>query len=430
MRILVVGSGGREHALAWKLAQCSRVKKVFVAPGNGGVGEVAECLPLAADKTVELADFTASSNIDLTVVGPENPLVYGIVDYFRERKLPIFGPTKAAARLEGSKAFSKQLMQEAGVPTAAFETFTDVAAAEAYLKSAPVPIVVKADGLAAGKGAVVAHSREEALAALHSMLRDRVFGEAGGRVVIEDYLEGEEVSVLGILDGDHALLLEPSQDHKRAFDGDQGPNTGGMGAICPVPRVDPALLAQIRTQIFEPVLRRMRMQGTPFQGILYAGLMLTPEGPKVLEFNVRFGDPETQTILPRLKNDFADLLMGAVEGRLNRFKLEWDPRAAACVVLASEGYPGKYDLGREITGLRDAADLPNAVVFHAGTRREGNRVLTSGGRVLNVVGLGDTLEAAVHRAYEAAEKIQFHGKQFRTDIGARALKCKPCAQRS
>lgn len=421
MRVLVIGSGGRGHALVWKLAQSGRVKKIFAAPGNPGIAEVAECLPLTADKTVELADFAAASKIDLTVVGPENPLVHGIVDYFRQRKLPIFGPTKAAARLEGSKAFAKEIMVKAGVPTAASRTFTGLEEAAAYVKTAPVPVVVKADGLAAGKGVVVAQTREEALAALNGMLKDRIFGDAGGRVVIEEYLEGEEVSVLGIVDGTHCLLLEPSQDHKRAFDGDQGPNTGGMGAYCPVPMVNGALLAQIRTKVFEPVVQEMSRQGTPFQGILYAGLMLTHEGPKVLEFNVRFGDPETQAILPRLKTDFAEVLLKTVEGQLGSTLLEWDSRSAACVVLTSAGYPGKYDLGREITGLRDAADVPNTVVFHAGTQREGNRILTSGGRVLNVVSLGDTLESAVHRAYEAAEKIQFQGKQFRKDIGGRAL---------
>ncbi len=422
MRILVIGSGGREHALVWKLAQSGRVKKIFAAPGNPGIAEIAECLPLTADKTVELADFAAASKIDLTVVGPENPLVHGIVDYFRQRKLPIFGPAKAAARLEGSKLFAKEIMQKAGVPTARFQKVSDLQDGLAALEQWGAPVVIKADGLAAGKGVVVARTKEEAAQALTGMLREKSFGEAGSQVVLEEYLEGEEVSVLGILDGEQAVLLEPSQDHKRAFDGDQGPNTGGMGAYCPVPMVSAELTRRIQSKVFDSVVREMNRQGTPFQGILYAGLMLTSEGPKVLEFNGRFGDPETQAILPRLKSDFAELLLKAVEGKLKGTALEWDSRSAACVVLASEGYPGKYDLGREITGLDSAADLPETVLFHAGTRREGSRMLTAGGRVLNVVGLGTTLEAAVHRAYEAAEKIQFQGKQFRKDIGARALK--------
>ena len=295
--------------------------------------------------------------------------------------------------------------------------------AAAYLKTAPVPVVVKADGLAAGKGVVVAQTREEGLAALTSMLKDRLFGEAGGRVVIEEFLEGEEVSLLAVVDGARFHLLEPAQDHKRAFDGDQGPNTGGMGAYSPVPKVTPKLLSEIRDRVFKPMVAEMDRQGTPFQGVLYAGLMLTRQGPKVLEFNVRFGDPETQAVLPRLKSDLAELLLASAEGRLSHVSPVWDSRAAVCVVLASAGYPGKYDVGREITGLADAAEISGAYVFHAGTRREGNKVLTSGGRVLNVVGMADTLEAAAEKAYEAAGKIQFHGKQFRRDIAARALKC-------
>ncbi len=425
MRVLVIGSGGREHALVWKLAKSPLVKKVFAAPGNAGIAEIAECLPLTADKTVELADFAAASKIDLTVVGPETPLVHGIVDYFQQRKLPIFGPSKAAARLEGSKAFAKEIMVKAGVPTAGSRTFTGLEEAAAYVQTAPAPIVVKADGLAAGKGVVVASTREEALAALNGMLKDRLFGDAGGRVVIEEFLEGEEISVLAIVDGARAVLLEPSQDHKRAFDGDQGPNTGGMGAYCPVPRVTPLLMSEIRDRIIQPVVAELAKQGTPFQGVLYAGLMLTKYGPKVLEFNVRFGDPETQAILPRLKTDLVQVMKAAVEGRLESVNLAWTSQAAACVVLASAGYPGKYDIGREITGLAEAAEIPGALVFHAGTQKENGRVLTSGGRVLNVVGLGATLEAAVETAYQAADKIQFHGKQMRRDIGARALAARP-----
>jgi phosphoribosylamine--glycine ligase len=421
MKVLVVGAGGREHALVWKLSQSPLIKKIFAAPGNAGMTRLAECLPIAADKTVELADFAVSNGIDLTVVGPEGPLVHGIVDYFKERRLTIFGPTKAAARLEGSKAFAKQMMEKYGLPTARFNLFTDLKEALAHLEKCSIPVVVKADGLAAGKGAIVAQTREEAIHALTSMLKEKLFGEAGSKVVIEEFLEGEEVSVLAVVDGTNLVLLEPSQDHKRALDGDQGPNTGGMGAYSPVPMVTPRMMGQIRGKVFEPMVRGMAEQGTPFHGILNAGLMLTADGPKVLEFNVRFGDPETQALLPRLKSDLAELLLAAAQGNLQGVRPVWDSRAAACVVLASQGYPGKYDMGREITGLKEIEDLPETLLFHAGTKHEGDHWLTVGGRVFSCVGLGDTLEQALERAYAAAEKIKFEGKHFRKDIGARAL---------
>ena len=422
MKILVIGAGGREHALVWKLSQSPLVKKIFAAPGNSGMARLVENIPIPVHKTVELADFADSNGIDLTVVGPEGPLVHGIVDYFHERRLTIFGPTKGAARLEGSKAFSKQLMEKCGVPTARFGIFSDLKEALAHLEKCSIPVVVKADGLAAGKGAMVAQTREEAIYALTSMLKEKTFGEAGSRVVIEEYLSGEEVSVLAVVDGNHLILLQPAQDHKRVLDGDQGPNTGGMGAYSPVPMVTLRMMEQIKEKIFEPVVRGIAEQGSPFQGILYAGLMLTAEGPKVLEFNVRFGDPETQALLPRLKSDLVELLLAAAQGRLQEVRPVWDNRVAACVVLASQGYPGKYDMGREITGLQAVEDLPETLLFHAGTKYEANRWLTVGGRVFSAVGLGDTLEAALERAYVAAEKIQFEGKHFRRDIGARALK--------
>ncbi len=422
MKVLVIGSGGREHAMVWKLIKSTRVKKVFAAPGNGGISELAECLPLGVEKVVDLADFAASSPIDLTVVGPEVPLVHGMVDYFRQRKLPIFGPTKAASRLEGSKIFAKQLMQRYNVPTARFQIFQDLSEALNQLKNSPMPVVVKADGLAGGKGAIVAESREEAIQAVTGMLREHLLGEAGNQVIIEECLQGEEVSVLALVDGSNFILLEPSQDHKRALDGDQGPNTGGMGAYSPVPMASPDLLEEIRSKIFEPIVVGMANEGCPFQGILYAGLMLTAQGPKVLEFNVRFGDPEAQAILPRLKTDFFELLLASMEGRLGEVQLTWDPRACACLVLASQGYPGKYDLGREITGVKEAAELPDTLIFHAGTKREGSRLLTTGGRVLNVAALGETLEEALKKVYQAADRIQFEGRQFRRDIGARALR--------
>ncbi len=422
MRILVIGSGGREHALVWKLAQSPLVKKIFVAPGNAGMDDLAESLPLAVDKSVELADFAQTSRIDLTIVGPESPLVFGIADYFKSRGLKIFGPSKAAARLEGSKAFAKTIMEKVGVPTARFRVFKELKEALEYLEKAPIPIVVKADGLAAGKGVVVAQTREEAAAAVTGILNSRIFGDAGVRVVIEECLFGEEVSILAVADGVRCVLLEPSQDHKRAFDGDQGPNTGGMGAYSPVPMLDSQGIEQVRARIFEPILKGMAQEGAPFAGILYAGLMLTSEGPKVLEFNVRFGDPEAQAVLPRLKTDLLGLFLAAMKGEVDQVPILWDKRACACVVLASSGYPGKYDVGRTITGLDKVKDLPDTWVFHAGTRKKGSRVVTAGGRILNVVGLGDTLEAALGRAYQAADQIQFEGRQFRRDIGAHALK--------
>ncbi len=421
MRVLVIGSGGREHALVWKLSQSPLVKKIFVAPGNAGMDDLAESLPLAVDKSVELADFAQSSRIDLTIVGPESPLVFGIVDYFKSRGLKIFGPSKAAARLEGSKGFAKSIMEKYGVPTARFRVFREMKEALGYIQKAPVPIVVKADGLAAGKGVVVAKEREEAARAVTGVLADRIFGEAGSQVVIEECLSGEEVSILAIADGVHCVLLESSQDHKRVFDADQGPNTGGMGAYSPVPMLDSQGIEQVRKKIFEPVLQGMAQEGTPFTGVLYAGLILTSEGPKVLEFNVRFGDPETQTVLPRLKTDLLELTLAAMKGEVDKVPLVWEPKACACVVLASAGYPGKYDVGRTIAGLDKLKDLPDTWVFHAGTRRQGTRVVTAGGRILNVVGLGNTLEAALAKAYQAVDQIQFEGKQFRRDIGAHAL---------
>ena len=424
MRILVIGSGGREHALAWKLSQSPAVEKIFMAPGNGGSSQVAESIPLGPDKIKELADFAQTSNMDLTVVGPEAPLVHGLVDYFKSRNLKVFGPTKAAARLEGSKAFAKEIMQKYKVPTAVSRTFRDKEEAVRYLEKSPLPVVVKADGLAGGKGVVVAKTREEAMEAANRFLGGGVFGEAYDQVVIEEFLQGQELSILALVDGTHFTLLAPSQDHKRALGGDKGPNTGGMGAYSPVPLADAKLIEQVCRTIFEPVIRGMCAQGTPFQGVLYAGLMLTPQGPKVLEFNVRFGDPETQAILPRLKSDLAQLLMNCVEGRLDKTTLQWDARHCACVVMASGGYPEKYDIGRPITGLEKVSTQPGTLLFHAGTKQENGRLITWGGRVLNVVGLGDTLEAALEKAYAAVDQIQFEGKFYRRDIGAQALKQK------
>ena len=424
MRILVIGAGGREHALVWKLAKSPLVTKIFAAPGNAGMASMAEPIPLKADQIVDLANFAVDSKVDLTVVGPELPLLKGIVDHFRQKGLAIFGPTAAAAQLEGSKVFSKERMLRYGVPTAAAKIFSRYDLAVDYLKTVPVPVVVKADGLAAGKGVIVAASREEALRAVESIMQNRIFGEAGASVVIEECLQGEEVSVLAVVDGVHCALLPSAQDHKRAYDNDEGPNTGGMGAYSPVPAVSDALMEQIRTTVFEPMISGMNRDATPFTGILYAGIMLTAQGPKVLEFNTRFGDPEAQALLPRLKTDLVEIILAAIDGKINQISIEWDSRPAACVVLTSKGYPGTYEMGRPIQGLSDAHDCPDAWVFHAGTSREGGKYFTSGGRVLNVVGMGATLEAAIEKAYEAADKIQYEGKQFRRDIGARALKRK------
>lgn len=431
MRILVVGSGAREHALVWKLSQSEQVTKIFAAPGNPGMNHLAESLPLEADKVLDLAGFADSAKIDLTVVGPESPLVGGIVDTFKSRKLPIFGPTQEAARLEGSKVFAKSLMERYHIPTARAAVFKKSKEALKSLEKWKGPVVVKADGLAAGKGVIVAQTKEEAAEAVHKILDEKVFGEAGSQILIEECLSGEEVSVLALVDGKNFLLLVPSQDHKRAFDNDQGPNTGGMGAYSPVPMVDGVLLEEIGRTIFQPIVQGMYKEDTPFTGILYAGLMLTAQGPRVLEFNVRLGDPEAQAILPRLKSDLSQLMLAAAEGRLDSAKpVAWDPRSCACVVLASKGYPSKYDIGREITGLNQAAELPDTLVFQAGTSLEGGRLLTRGGRVLSIVALGENLKRALEKAYQAVDLVQFEGKQFRRDIGAHALRYRAMGARS
>ncbi|NTV29672.1 MAG: phosphoribosylamine--glycine ligase [Candidatus Omnitrophica bacterium] len=419
MNILVVGSGGREHALCWKIRQSPRVKKLYCAPGNGGIESIAECVDIKAYDIVALADFAHAHAIDLTVVGPEVPLVEGIVDLFEEEELKIFGPTKAAARLEGSKVFAKSFMKRWEIPTARYAAFTDLSAAIAGLKNFTMPVVVKADGLAAGKGVIIAQTSASAEAALNSIMADRVFKEAGKRVVIEEFLTGEEASVLVVSDGKDFVLLESSQDHKRVFDNDEGPNTGGMGAYSPAPVVTPDLLKEIAATIIRPVLDGMADEEAPFRGILYCGIMVTPEGPKVLEFNTRFGDPETQAVLPRLKSDIVELMLAATEGRLKDFSLKWDSRACVCVVLAAGGYPGEFATGQQILGL---SDVPaEAMVFHAGTRKEGGKILTAGGRVLGVTALGAGIEEAISKVYAAAGQVVFEGRHCRQDIGRKAL---------
>lgn len=428
MKILVVGQGGREHVLVWKLAQSPSVTQVFCAPGNAGTALDGTNVDIASDDAERLVRFAATEQIDLTVVGPEAPLVAGVVDQFEAAGLRVFGPSAKAAELEGSKVFAKQLMRLANVPTADFRVFEDVESARDYLEQrSEQKLVVKADGLAAGKGVVVCANKAEALDAVKLILEDKAFGAAGERIVIEECLEGQEASILAIVDGNTILPLEPSQDHKAAFDGDQGPNTGGMGAYSPTPLITADLMDEIVEKILVPSVHTMKKQGRRFRGVLYAGLMITPQGPKVLEFNVRFGDPEAQPVLMRLKSDLAEVLSAAADGRLHEIpSFEWDPRPAVCVVMASAGYPGPYEKGHPIRGLDAAAELakPNGgadvKVFHAGTTRHGDQIVTDGGRVLGVTALGDTIPAAKLRAYQAVKLIRWDGAWCRKDISDKA----------
>ncbi len=419
MKILVIGSGGREHALVWKLHQSPKVEKIYCAPGNGGMADLAECVEIKADDILALADFAKDKGVDLTVVGPEVPLVAGIVDLFEEDGLKIFGPSKAAARLEGSKVYAKNFMKRWDIPTARYAAFTDAAAALEYLQDHSYPLVVKAAGLAAGKGVIICQDFFEAEDAVSKIMTDKIFKEAGNSLVIEEFLVGEEASILAVCDGKDFLLLDSSQDHKRIFDNDEGPNTGGMGAYSPAPVVTMGLAEEIERTVIRPVVEGMADEEAPFKGILYAGIMVTKDGPKVLEFNVRFGDPETQAVLPRLKTDLVDVMLASADGQLKGMKLEWDTRACVCVVLAAGGYPGEYVTGKPISGLDQ--DFETGVVFHAGTKRQGDKILTSGGRVLGVTALGNGINEAIDKAYVAVGKISFEGCQFRKDIGKRAL---------
>lgn len=421
MKVLVVGSGGREHAMAWKLAQSPKVQVVYVAPGNGGTAldKRLQNVPLTDPET--LAAFAEREGVHFTVVGPEAPLAAGIVDIFRAKGLRIFGPTQAAAQLESSKDFAKAFMQRHGIPTAAYQTFNDAAAAHAYIDAQGAPIVIKADGLAAGKGVVVAATLEEAHGAVDMMLADNRLGDAGARVVIEEFLEGEEASFIVLVDGKNVLALATSQDHKRLLDHDAGPNTGGMGAYSPAPVVTPALHARALREIIMPTVRGMEKDGIVYTGFLYAGLMIDAEGNlKTLEFNCRMGDPETQPILTRLKTDLVDVMEHAVDGKLDEIELDWDRRTALGVVMAAYGYPDAPRKGDAITGI--PAETDDSVTFHAGTTLKDGTLLTTGGRVLCVVGLADTVKAAQRVTYGVAEKIHFDGMQYRTDIGYRALK--------
>lgn len=421
MKILVVGSGGREHALAWKLAQSKRIHRVMAAPGNGGTALDSHIENIAISDPDQLADFAQTEGVGLTVVGPEAPLAAGIVDKFRARGLKIFGPTQQAAQLESSKDFAKAFMQRHGIPTAAYQTFSDAAAARRYIDEQGAPIVIKADGLAAGKGVVVAMSLEEAHGAIDMMLSDNRFGDAGARVVIEEFLEGEEASFIVMVDGKNILALATSQDHKRLLDNDEGPNTGGMGAYSPAPIVTPQLHARVMREIIQPTVQGMAKDGIPYTGFLYAGLMIDAQGnPKTLEFNCRMGDPETQPIMARLKTDLVSVMEHAVNGTLDQVELDWDRRTALGVVMAAGGYPDAPKKGDLISGI--PAETADSVTFHAGTTLENGELKTSGGRVLCVVGLGDSVRVAQKNAYDAVDQIRFDGMQFRRDIGWRALK--------
>ncbi len=428
MKVLVVGSGGREHALAWKLGQSPQVTEVFCAPGNAGTATEATNVELDATDSEGIVAFAKNHHMDLTVVGPEAPLVAGVVDALEAAGLRAFGPTAAAAELEGSKVFCKNLLHTADIPTADYRTFRRGEDALRYIKdrypdaNEPVPVVVKADGLAAGKGVIVCETRGEALQAIDRIAGQKEFGEAGNELIIEERLTGQEASVLAITDGETIISLPAAQDHKPAFDGDNGPNTGGMGAYCPTPIVDEAMFEKIEADVLVPVVHAMKRARRPFKGVLYAGLMLTAAGPKVLEFNVRFGDPECQPLLMRLQSDLFEVLVAAADGRLAEIEtLQWDPRPSICVVMASEGYPGSYEQGRQITGLAAAGDIEDVKVFHAGTRLVDDQVVTAGGRVLGVTAIGNSISAAKLKAYTAVQKIRWPGAWCRKDISDKAL---------
>ena len=422
MKILVVGGGGREHALCWKLAQSPKVEKIFCAPGNPGISTIAQCVNIKDDDIEALCDFAEDNKIDLVVPGPELPLVLGISDMCKERGIAVFGPSRYAAQLEGSKTFAREFMQRHNIPSAEFAAFTDMEQALDHIRTVPLPTVVKADGLAAGKGVAVCDNRDDAAAFVRELMQDKKFGASGARVLIEECLGGEEASILAIADGKTFTLLTPAQDHKRAYDEDKGPNTGGMGAYSPVSIVDQEMLDEISASIFQPVLDGMNEEGCPFVGVIYAGLMITYKGPHVLEFNVRFGDPEAQVVLPLINGDLSEICMAAARGELATVDVPPADKAALCVVMAAGGYPESYVKGKVIFGLKPASEVEGVVVFHAGTAfNERKEIVTHGGRVLGVTAIGDNLPAAQHRAYEAVSRIQWEGVMLRKDIGKREL---------
>ena len=421
MKVLVVGGGGREHALVWKIAQSPKVTKIYCAPGNAGISEQATTVPMRANDLKGLLEFALKEKIDLTVVGPEDPLTQGIVDLFESKGLLIFGANKKAAEIEGSKAFAKEMMKKYHIPTAFYEIFDDRNEAVKYIRKQGAPIVVKADGLAAGKGVIVCKTIEEAIQSVDKIMVERVFGEAGTRVVVEEYLIGEEASYIAFTDGKTILPMASSQDHKAIFDGDQGPNTGGMGAYSPAPVVTDEVNEKIIDKVLRPIIYGMGEEGRTYKGVLYAGLMIHEGHPKVLEFNARFGDPETQPVLMRMKGDIVPVLEACMKGTLSQHRIEWDRRASVCVVMASKGYPGDYEKEKVIAGLKEVSRMEGVFVFHAGTALKGDQVLTSGGRVLGVTGLGENIPRAIERAYQAVKKISWDGFHYRTDIGQKAL---------
>jgi phosphoribosylamine--glycine ligase len=421
MKILVVGGGGREHALVWKIAQSPKVAKIYCAPGNAGISKQATIVSIKANDLNGLLQFALSERIDLTVVGPEEPLTKGIVDLFESKGLAIFGSTQKAAELEGSKAFAKEMMKKYHIPTASYEIFEDPKEAKDYIRKCGAPIVVKADGLAAGKGVIVCKTVEEAFQNVERIMVEKIFGEAGRRVVVEEYLVGEEASFLAFTDGKVILPMASSQDHKPIFDGDEGPNTGGMGAYSPAPVVTDQVHERILERVLRPLIQGMREEGRPYKGVLYAGLMIRDYQPKVLEFNARFGDPETQPILMRMKGDLVPILEACIKGNLSQHRIEWDTRASVCVVMASKGYPGDYEKGKAIEGLERVSGIKDVFVFHAATALKDGRMVTDGGRVLGVTGLGEDVAKAIEKTYEAVRTISWDGVQYRKDIGRKAL---------
>jgi phosphoribosylamine--glycine ligase len=422
VRILVVGGGGREHAICWALGKSPKVRELYCAPGNGGIAGVAECVPIQVNQFAEIAEFAVDHAIDLVVIGPDDPLSEGIVDFLEAKQLTVFGPRQNAAIIESSKVFSKELFKKYHIPTAAYESFDNYEAALAYLHSQQIPIVIKADGLAAGKGVIIPHSMEEAEKALHDIMVAKIFGESGNQVVIEEFMTGQEMSILSFVDGNVVRPMVAAQDHKTVFDNDKGPNTGGMGTYSPLPHIDPSVIEEAIEKIIKPTAAAMVSEGRPFRGILFAGLMLTPQGPRTIEFNARFGDPEAQVVLPRLKTDLLDIFLAAINGHLGQMDIQWSDEAAVCVVIASEGYPGPYPKGLPIEGLDDVQD---ALVFHAGTALKDNQIVTNGGRVLGVTALGSDIADARAKAYAAVERITFPGKHSRTDIAKKALVVQP-----
>lgn len=421
MRVLVIGSGGREHALVWKLASSPRVEKVYCVPGNPGISKIAHCVQLDTNDNFAMIRFAVENKVNLTVVGPEAPLANGIVDAFVKEGLKIFGPSKAAAQIEGSKAFAKDLMKKYNIPTAGFEVFTEAAAAKEYIKQHGAPVVVKADGLAAGKGVIVAMTLDEALNAIDAIMCDKAFGSAGSQVVVEDYLTGEEASLLAFTDGKTIVPMVAAQDHKRIYDGDKGPNTGGMGAYAPAPVVTDEIRQKVMTDVLKPIIAAMANEGCPYKGCLYAGLMITEDGPKVIEFNARFGDPETQVVLPLLESDLTVIMEACIDGTLCKTEVKWQSGAAVCVVLAAQGYPSAYRKGDVINGI-EQAEQQGALVFHAGTKLSDGHIVTNGGRVLGVTAVASDLVNAIKKTYEAVNDIDFKDVQYRRDIAHRALR--------